>query len=65
MEGVQVSEQMTEKQNKGAKARLVAALAGHLREVDFSWFELEEILRLAMFRALRDTGTRVIDKGDK
>jgi hypothetical protein len=56
---------MTEKQNKGAKARLVAALAGHLREVDFSWFELEEILRLAMFRALRDTGTRVIDKGDK
>jgi hypothetical protein len=45
---------MTEKQNKGAKARLVAALAGHLREVDFSWFEL-----------LRDTGTRVIDKGDK
>ena len=45
---------------KSAKVLLVDALATQLREVDFSWWELEQILRRTMNKALQETGTEIV-----
>jgi len=50
---------------KSAKTRLLAALSDRLRDVDFSWFDLEAILRRTMNQALKDTNTQIVDNSKK
>jgi hypothetical protein len=46
-------------------SRFVTELASQLREVDFSWFELDSILRRAVRKALSGSGTKIVDKSKK